>query len=155
MALRSAKEKLEYVMASNPAVIYSSKPLPDLSDWVLVYVSDRVTSLLGYRPDEFVGNLDFWRKHVHPDDLQACSKVVHELWESGHHTFDYRFLHKDGSYRWIREEAGVVRGIDGKPLEVNGYWTDITTLKELEQRFEKSRTLTGPVGGHPRAEETR
>jgi two-component system sensor histidine kinase AtoS len=46
--------------------------------------------------------------------------------------------HKDGGYRWIREEASLIRDADGKPIEVNGYWTDITALKQAEQALLES-----------------
>jgi PAS domain S-box-containing protein len=136
--LRTTKERLEYLVASNPAVIYSGKPLSDLSDWVLTYVSDRVNSMLGYSPEEFVGNVDFWRKHVHPNDLQANPGLVQELWKKGHITYAYQFRHKDGDYRWVREEAIVTYDADGTPIEVNGYWIDVTALKRAEQALAAS-----------------
>jgi two-component system sporulation sensor kinase A len=46
--------------------------------------------------------------------------------------------HRDGSYRWIREEANVVRDADGRPVEVNGYWTDISAEKQAELALAES-----------------
>jgi PAS domain S-box-containing protein len=139
--LRSTKERLEYVVASNPAVIYSSKPLADLSDWELTYLSQNVMNLLGYEAREFVDHPEFWKHHVHPEDLHPTMAQVPCLWKKGQHTFEYRFLHRDGTYRWIREEATVVRGADGKPIEVNGYWIDVTERKRLEEALAKSQRL--------------
>jgi PAS domain S-box-containing protein len=136
--LRSVKERLEYVVASNPAVIYSGKPLPDLSDWEMTFVSERVVSMLGYEPEKFVGHLAFWSSHVHPADLQLNSEAVQTLWREGHHTFEYRFQHKDGSYRWIRDETSVTRDPEGTPIGVYGYWTDVTARKQAEQALRES-----------------
>jgi PAS domain S-box-containing protein len=135
--LRSTKKRLEYVVSSNPAVIYSGKPLADLSDWELTFVSDRVVSMLGYEPEMFVGHLEFWTSHVHPDFLHVDPELIQALWREGHNTFEYPFKHKDGSYRWIREEASVTRDSEGKPIEVHGYWTDITARKKIEDAIRK------------------
>jgi PAS domain S-box-containing protein len=140
---RIARERLAHLIQSNPAVIYSGKPLSDLSNWYATYLSDRVVSMLGYEPHEFMDDSEFWEHHVHPDDLERAMAMVQSLWEEGYYTLDYRFLHKDGEYRWVREETIVLRDADGNPIEVNGYWTDITELKRMELEIaERSRELT-------------
>ena len=140
-ALQATRERLEYVISSNPAVIYSGKPLADHSDWYLTYISARVVTMLGFEPGDFIGHPEFWERRVHPEDLRPTLAEIPRLWKEGQHTFEYRFLHKDGTYRWIREEAKVVRDADGKPMEVNGYWTDITERKRLEEELAKSQRL--------------
>jgi PAS domain S-box-containing protein len=139
--LRAARERLEYVIKSNPAVIYAAKPRADHSDWYLTYISERVSAMLGYEPREFIGHPEFWDRHVHPEDLRPTLAEVPRLWKEGHHAFEYRFLHKDGAYRWIREEARVIRDVDGKPIEVNGYWTDVTERRRLEEALLKSQRM--------------
>jgi PAS domain S-box-containing protein len=139
--LREAKERLEYLITSNPAAIYTGKPLGDLSDWHLTYLSQRVKPMLGFEPWEFIGDPEFWKHHVHPEDLALTMAQVPRLWKKGQHTFEYRFQHKDGTYRWIREEATVVPDANGKPIEVNGYWIDVTERKRLEEALAKSQRL--------------
>ena len=151
--LRAARERLEYMITSNPAVIYAGKPLADHSDFVLTYLSDRVVSMLGFEPREFTGHPEFWQRRVHPEDWQRVLEEMPRLWKEGQYSFDYRFLHKDRAYRWIREEAKVVRDADGKPIEVNGYLTDITERKHLEVALAKSQRLaaigeTSAMVGH-------
>ena len=139
--LRAARERLEYVIASNPAVIYAGKPLADYSDFVLTYLSERVASILGFEPREFIGHPEFWEHHVHPEDVSSVMAEMPRFWKEGQHTFEYRFLHKDGAYRWIREEAKVVRDADGNPIEVNGYWTDVTEEKRMQEALLRSERL--------------
>ncbi|MGA2239340.1 MAG: PAS domain S-box protein [Candidatus Bathyarchaeia archaeon] len=136
--LRSTKERLEYVVTSNPAAIYSGKPLPDLSDWELTYLSENVAGILGYEAREFVGHPEFWRRIVHPEDRPSVLAEMPRLWETGRSTIEYRMRDKNGDYRWIREEANAVRDASGKPIEVNGYWTDITARKQAEQALRES-----------------
>jgi PAS domain S-box-containing protein len=139
--LRSTEERLEYVLASNPAAIYSGKPRADLSDWDLTYLSEAVVSLLGYEPREFVGHPEFWARILHPEDRPSVLAQIPRLWDEGRFTFEYRMLHKDGDYRWIREEARVTCDPDRKPIEVNGYWIDVTERKRLEEVLAKSQRL--------------
>ena len=136
--LRAAKERLEYVVTSNPAVIFTSKPRADRSDYDVSYMSNRVVSMLGFKPEELIGHPEFWDGRVHPDDLRHYLAEVPHLWKDGQYAFEYRFLHKDGTYRWIREETKVVRDADGKPIEVIGYWTDITERRKMENVLRES-----------------
>ena len=138
--LRAAKEQLDYVVTSNPAVIFTGKPRSDLSNFDATYLSKSVVSLLGFEPEEYV---EIWNDRVHPEDVHRYLAEVPLLWKDGRHTFEYRFLHKDGTYRWIREEAKVVRDAAGKPMEVTGYWTDVTERKRLEARLAESQRLAG------------
>jgi PAS domain S-box-containing protein len=139
--IRASKERLDYVVSSNPAVIYTGKPRADYSDYNIAYMSDRVVEMLGFEPRQFIGHPEFWDGHVHPDDLRRYPMEVPELWKKGQYSFEYRFLHKDEAYRWIREEAKVIRDADGKPVEVMGYWTDVTERKRLETQLIESRRL--------------
>ena len=138
--LRSAKERLEYVVDSNPAVIYLAKPLPDYSDYCTTYHSKSVASMTGFESNEFMGEkgAGFWASRVHPDDLAAYRAATPELWAKGHGTNEYRFLHKDGTYRWIREEAKVVRDSKGNVQDIIGYWTDVTDRKKMEEELKES-----------------
>ena len=130
---RSIKEQLEYVITSNPAVIYAGRPRPDFSDFDATYVSRSVVSLLGFRSEDIIDRPGMWQAHVHPDDLRRYHAELPLLWKEGEHTFEYRFLHKDGNYLWIREEAKVILDPAGKPAEVIGYWTDISKEKQMDE----------------------
>jgi PAS domain S-box-containing protein len=130
---RIAKERLDHLIQSNPAVIYSGKPTADLSDFKLTYVSERVVAMLGYEPEELIGHPEFWTNHIHPEDLQPLLERIQNLWKKGQVTFRFRLQNKDGSYRWIRDEVMVVRDVSGKPFEVYGFWIDITESMRLEE----------------------
>jgi PAS domain S-box-containing protein len=131
--LRDARARLEHVITGNPAVIYTSRPRPDFSDFDATYMSRSVVSLLGLEPEDLIGHPEIWYDRVHPDDLSRYYAELPLLWKEGQHTFEYRFLHKDGAYRWMREEAKVIRDPSGRPVEVLGYWSDITKERQIEE----------------------
>ncbi len=47
--------------------------------------------------------------------------------------FEYRFQHKDGSYRWLRADVALVKNEAGTSREIVGCWIDITSRKEAEE----------------------
>src|SRR5208283_344987 len=136
--LRSAKKQLEYVVTANPAVIYISKPLPDLSDYASTYMSENVSSLLGFESRDFNGNPDFWAGRIHPDDLILFKQKLPGLWKNDRQMFEYRFLCKDEKYRWVREEAILVRDAVGEPQDVIGYMIDFSEQMKLEEALRTS-----------------
>jgi PAS domain S-box-containing protein len=151
--LRSAKERLDYVITSNPAVIVTGKPHSDLADFDTTYMSSNLVSMLGYEPEQFTKDPKFWERHVHPDDLRHALSQLPRLFKEGHVGYDYRFLHKDGTYRWVHEEVRAIPDSTGKPVEVIGYWTDITQQKLMEQELVRSQRFatigeTAAMVGH-------
>jgi PAS domain S-box-containing protein len=72
------------------------------ADGICRYASPSYERLVGYSPDELVDKnfLEF----VHPGDLQQVIDVFTELLLLGSGatvTVEFRFLHKDGSWRWL------------------------------------------------------
>jgi two-component system sensor histidine kinase/response regulator len=88
--------------------------------------------MLGYRPDEYLKDADFWRGHVHPDDLPEVEAKQAELFRKGEHLAEYRFRRKDGSYCWLSDEQHLIRDEAGRPVEVVGSWSDIDARKAAE-----------------------
>lgn len=153
--LRSAKERLEHVITSNPAVIWVGKPLPDLSDSYSTYQSKSTISITGFESEELMGEKGaaFWESRVHPDDLARYRAGTPEFWAKGYRACEYRFLHKDGTYRWIHEEANVIRDSTGNVLDIIGYWTDVTDRKRMEEELLRTNRLaaigeTAAMVGH-------
>ncbi|MGF1609968.1 MAG: PAS domain-containing protein [Kiloniellales bacterium] len=128
-ALVAAQDRLVRVLSSAPAVIYSFKAT---DDYAPIIISENIKTLLGYEPREYLENANFWRDRVHPDELAAVEAEAVHLFKKGHHTVEYRFLKKDGSYCWVNDEQQLMRDKDGQPLEVVGSWSDVSARKEAE-----------------------
>jgi signal transduction histidine kinase len=63
------------------------------------------------------------------------------LSKTGQEVCEYRFRHNDGTYRWMRDEARLMRDVSGAPIEVIGYWIDITERKQVEERLRTAERL--------------
>ncbi|MBM3174286.1 MAG: PAS domain S-box protein [Chloroflexi bacterium] len=141
-ALRAASERLEYLLSSSSAMIYSAEVH---GNYAATFIGANVIVLTGYESREFVENPDFWYDHVHPDDRQIVATEVPKLFEKDFHAYEYRFRCKGGEYIWVRDEMKLVRDEKGNPVEIIGVWSNITERKQTEESLreseEKYRTI--------------
>ena len=124
-----ARERLALLLDTAPSVIYSFKAS---GDYAPTFVSENIKRLLGYCPDEYLKDAEFWRARVHPDDLASVEAEQALLFERDRHTAEYRFRKKDGAYRWVSDEQHLIRDENGEPFEIVGSWSDVTERKNAE-----------------------
>ena len=121
--------RLEFLLNASPTGIYACDS-ENGSD--VTFMSENVQSILGYDVYDFLGDPDFWREHIHPDDREAVARDLECLHEQDRSTSEYRFLHQDGNYRWIKDERILRRGDKGAPTEIIGSLSDISQRKRDE-----------------------
>lgn len=146
-AAHMVEERLKYLFTSSPGVIYSCKPS---GDYGATFISENITSQLGYEAHEFIEDPGFWADRIHPEDKPHVFAGLPNLFEKGHYTHEYRFLHKDGSYRWMHDHLKLIRDSEGNPIEIVRFWIDITDRKKLEEALRESedkyRTILETTG---------
>ena len=122
-----ARARMELLLSVGPAVIYSDRPEPGYPS---NFFSQSARTVLGLEPADLDGERFIAR--VHPDDRARVAAEVEKIVEQGHFVQEYRFLHGDGVYRWLRDEGRLLRAADGAPLETVGYLADITQQRIAE-----------------------
>ncbi len=132
----AARSQLALLLGAAPSVIYSFRASGDFSP---TFVSANIRNMLGYGPDEYLQHADFWRSHVHPDDLDEVEAKQSELFRAGEHLAEYRFRKKDGTYCWVSDEQHLIRDQQGQPAEVVGSWSDIDARKAAEIAFQEAQ----------------
>ena len=132
--LNKTKLRLEHLLTSSPATIYACKPK---GDYQTTFMSENVKEISGYEAQEFLDNPKFWENAIHLEDRQHATASFYKISENDFYSQVYRFQHKNGAYHWLLEEANLIRDDQGKPLEIIGYWTDITKLKQTEKALKK------------------
>jgi two-component system, cell cycle sensor histidine kinase and response regulator CckA len=108
------------------------------ADGTITYESPSVTRMLGYNAAELIGRnvLDF----VHPDDVQAARRRLAVALRRNTKTdvFEFRFRHRDGSWRWLE---AIGRNMLDDPnvggIVINS--RDITERKAAEARLRESQ----------------
>lgn len=132
--LEQTNARLQYLLGSSPTILYSC----DLtSESTAQFVSDNVYEILGYKPAEIINYPNFWQSRVHPDDLQESLDQT-DLLDWGSTTYEYRFRHKNGSYRWIRDDLRLIRDEENNPVEIVGSFIDISDRIAAQQALQAS-----------------
>jgi len=147
--LQKRETRLSYLLSATPAVIYTCY----YRDYFGAnFVSENVFALTGYRANDFIEDPSFWSNHIHPDDSERVFSELGNLRTKGRHVHEYRFLHQDGTYRWMHDENKLLFDADGNPTEIIGFWIDVTERKQTELALIKSENLfrtlaqNAPVG---------
>jgi PAS domain S-box-containing protein len=140
--LRKSRERFELAVQGSQDGLW---------DWDLttdeVYYSPRYKAMLGYEDHEFPNCSEEWAKRVHPDDLDRVRSDLRAHFKGTESLswVEFRMRHKDGSYRWIRSRAFVLRDPSGRVYRMAGSHEDITDRKtaaeELCQSEERYRSV--------------
>ena len=128
--LRSTQERLQHLLDTSPAVIYSCEPDKDMA---LTFISENVKQLLGYQPEEVLADPKFWRGNIHMEDLPRVMGELPGILVKNQHAHNYRVLAKSGEYRWIHDQARLVKDGNGAPTEIVGSLIDITQRVESDE----------------------
>lgn len=131
--LETARHRLEHLLTANPAIIYTRS---SQDPRVITFISDDVRGRFRYEPSQFLDGSDFWLEHIHPEDAGRILMEVSEAVGLEFGSFEYRFLHGDGRYRWVHDEYKIVPGKAGS-AELIGCWVDISEIKETEFMLER------------------
>jgi len=134
-SLRESDARLNFVISNSPAVLYTCRPS---GDYGATFVSSNVENQLGYPPDAFTADPGFWAARLHPDDAPRVLTGTAELFANGSHAHEYRFRHRNGTWRWMRDEMRLLRNGAGDPSEIVGYWVDVTGRKRTEEDLRES-----------------
>ncbi|MFP5239719.1 MAG: PAS domain S-box protein, partial [Acidobacteriota bacterium] len=147
-ALRESEDRLESVLEGSQLGFW---------DWDVqtgrVYRNEMWARILGYPLGEVRSAIGQWTELVHPEDREMALKSLHDhlAGKTPMHRAEYRMRAKDGSYRWILDQARVVKyDAQGKPLRMSGTHTDITehrTMQELMIQTEKMMSVGGLAAG--------
>jgi PAS domain S-box-containing protein len=141
--LRDAKFKYRTLVERIPATIYIQMPqFGGASAYAVAYMSPQVEKLLGHPAQRFMEDPRFWNSVTHPDDLVRMVVETERTDRTGEpFAVEYRMLHEDGDYRWIRDEAVLVRNEQGSPMYWQGVFSDVTERKRAEDAMQESERL--------------
>lgn len=92
---------------------------------------------IGYEDHELPNEYSMWFEQVHPNDRHRILAQLAAFKEDPGkgYSVDFRFRHKDGSYRWIHTHALILLDSDGKPIRMLGDHLDCTERKNAEDNL--------------------
>ena len=137
-ALLAEKQRLNYLLAASPAIIYSFEAK---GDYLPTFISEYVKKMFGYEPCEYLEDPRFMPSHIHPDDIRRVDKEWSHLFKEGHHVIEYRFRRKNGTYCWVSDEIHMIRDKHGEPIEIVGAMSNISARKKVEEELAVAKNL--------------
>lgn len=134
-ALRESQERFSLVNRVTFDVIWDENVLTGSLWW-----SDHFQTVFGYGPDDGPLDVAFWRRCLHPDDLERVGASGRggkgsegDMWFS-----EYRFRCRDGGYASVEDRAYLVRDEEGRVKRRLGAMRDITLRKLGEEKLRQS-----------------
>jgi PAS domain S-box-containing protein len=138
-ALRENEEKLRWLIANMPAVLWIRDEHGGPR-----YISANVAGVLGYTEQEVrSGGRRFWHANVHPDDRQrvetAYARIFSRDGQIGAAIYDieYRRSTKDGSWIWVLDR-GMSISEEGGARYATGMLWDTTRRKRMQEQLRES-----------------
>ena len=115
--LRIAEERFRVLVEQMPAVVYTERVEPGTTRATTMdYVSPQAVRLLGHPVEEWLHDVSFWDRIVHPEDREMAGAAVEHVNRTGEPmSVDYRLHAADGRVVWIHEEAVLIRDPEGVP----------------------------------------
>ena len=110
---------------------------------VFQYASPSYERILGYRPEDLVGRsaIDM----LHPDDRDHAIRSIGAMLSSDAGSSQFRYRHKDGSYRWIESTGRHIIDAQGKVTGSILGSRDITARRIAEESLRKSEEMVRSV----------
>ncbi len=147
--LKANKEQIKSIISN--LIGFTYRCLPD-EKWTMLFITDQVEDITGYRSEDFTGKGRSFSSIVHTGDLEILRAKISEAL-AGKKKFDlnYRLVKKSGEIVWVYEAGRGVYDNEGKMLFIDGIITDISDKKRAEDKLRETqslvKTLTSNLNG--------
>ncbi|MBL9205509.1 MAG: PAS domain-containing protein, partial [Opitutaceae bacterium] len=138
--VRESQRVLATLLSNLPGMAYRSHRDPP---WTIEFVSKGCRELTGYLPEDLVGNRRAsFESLTHPEDRERVHEEIEAALALGHsYDLTYRIITAQQQIKWVWERGTEVESEAGKPRLCEGFVTDITEKKNLEQQFFRAQRM--------------
>jgi len=139
-ALVESERMRSTLMSNLPGIAYRCK---NDRNWTMEFVSEGCLELTGYHPADMVNNsVIAYSDLVHPEDREKLWVDVQEcLTIKKPFRLAFRIMTKSGEVKWVWEQGIGVYSNDSKLIAIEGFISDITEQKKMEQQCRVENTL--------------
>lgn len=132
-ALSLSQQKMETLINSIDGIVWERAP----ESFHFTFISRQSEDILGYAPQTWLAQPDFWEQKLHPPDAAKAIQTAREMADRGlPYHIEYRLVAADGRAVWIRE-SGTVLMEKGRPVAMRGIFLDITRQKHDAEQLDK------------------
>jgi len=130
-----SERKLSTLMNNLPGMAYR---LTKKKTWEVEFVSNGSRLVTGYDPSFFMGKrLKGFRELIHPDDIdRVATEMFNSITKKREPSqTEYRIINSLGVIKWVFDKAEGVLFDDDKLVAIEGFITDFTIFKQMEQKL--------------------
>ena len=136
-ALRASEERFRRLSDNAPDIILRVRVVPDVG---FDYISPALTTITGYRPEDFLNDPAFGRKITEPAGAEtiydfACARRLPEP------VREVQWRTRDGRLVTLEERLTPVLDADGALVAIEGVIRDFTEHKLLEDRLRQAQRI--------------
>lgn len=136
-ALRERERERSTLINNLPGFVYRCA---NDRDWTMDYISHGCEEVTGYAPDDFIGNKSLsYNDIVDPDYREPLWEKWQEiLTHNAVFEEEYPIINRGGETRWVWERGRGIFSDDGCLLFLEGFITDITGRKKIQEDLRES-----------------
>ena len=134
LALKKSRQQLANLVSNLPGMAYRRQ---GHAPYAMVYASQGCLSLTGYDAAQITsGAYPAYSDLVNPDDYTQIMELVHHALETKtHFQLTYRIRTAAKQEKWVWEQGMGIYGEDGDITAIEGFLTDFTEHKEIEETY--------------------
>ncbi len=138
-ALKESQRRLASLIDALPGIVFSCASDPE---WSMTYLSEGCLILTGYKSEELIGNraVSFDCITNEKDLPKVLAAIDRGVALKQPYVVEYRIRTKSGQEKWVWEKGHGVFDSTGKVLGVEGFITDITERKRIEEALRSSES---------------
>lgn len=143
-ALVDYQRRLLSIATHAPVVVYALERRGNSGRGAnrLLYISDSMEKMLGYRTTE-ARTIGWLLRKIHPDDRPQYESAVAQLEEGAAVELEYRMRHRRGHWVWIYDTIAFASDPYFKRSEVVGLMIDVSDRKAAAEQLVQADKMAG------------
>ena len=127
--VRETEERYRLISSASRDLIFEYDPATDRLTW-----HSEPGTYFGYDHATLGHTGDWWRQHIHPDDIPALRVEMRRAVRAreAHFVLDFRVRRADGSYAPVRDNVCLVYDAQGMPVRAVGALNDLTESRMMQ-----------------------
>lgn len=128
--------RLRRLIDDLPGIVFACDNAPG---WPIIYLSRGCRLLTGYDPEDLIGSQRqiSYSDLIHPEDLPELRATLDQAIAHGQpYWAEYRIHSRSGQEKWLWEKGHGVYNDAGQLLGLEGFITDITDRKRVEEALQ-------------------